>query len=175
MLPLGMYSETYFFWVIWSCTSNCSLTKEPSMFSAVAVATIYSCTSSLIIKIALLCCFGFFKINLVSDTTLICASVSNLKVLSVPFAFKLAVHSSAAVLPIDFPWAAHGDSAFLLSVLHTPCWCLHVLIILLVYYIPPHVPCIFSVRSILQHYVWLHALFLMDSHTADFSPFTLQV
>lgn len=148
------------------------------MFSVVAVATIYSCTSLLIITIALLCCCCFFfLINLVSDTTLICASVSSLKVLSIPFAFKLAVHSSAAVLLTDLPWAACGGSAFLLSMLHTLCWCLHVLIILLVYYIPPHVPCIFFqfvlFCSTMYDYMccswWIHTLF------ADFSPFTLQV
>lgn len=119
MSPLGMYNETLLFWVIWSCTNYCLLNKEPFMVFVVAVVTIYSCVSLWIIKIALLCCFGFFLINLVSGTTMICASVSSLKVLNVHFAFKLEVHSSSAGLPIDLPWAAHGASAFLLSVAHT--------------------------------------------------------
>lgn len=107
--------------------------------------------------------FFFFWINPVSDT-LICASVSDLKVLSVHFAFKLAVRLSAAVLPIDLPWAARGASAFFLSMLHTLCCCSHLLVNLSVYLIPPHVPCIFSVCTILQHCVCFHGLFLMDSH-----------
>lgn len=168
MLSLGVY-ETWLFWVIWSSTCNCSLTKELFMVFVAAVATIYSCNSLLIIKIALLCCFVHFNkfCQWYNADLCICVRPKSSKC---SFCFHLAAHSCAAVLPIDLPWAAHGARGLFWCMLHTLCWCLHHLTNLFVYYIPPHVPCIFSVCTVLQHPVCFCGAFF-----ADFSSFTLQV
>lgn len=102
------------------------------------MVTIYSCNSLLLVKIVLLCCFAFLKINLVSDTRLICASLSDLKVLSVHFPFKLAVHSLLLFYSLIF----HELLMELVLSFHL-CWCSHLLVILLVYFIPSQVTHIF--------------------------------
>lgn len=94
--------------------------------------------------------------------------LSNLKVINFHSAFKLAVHSSAVVSFLDLPENLCELLMDLLlsflSMLHVPCWCLHVFVILLVQYITSNVPQIFSVCNILQQYVCFHALFLTDLH-----------
>lgn len=94
--------------------------------------------------------------------------LSNLKVINFHSAFKLAVHSSAVVSFLDLPENLCELLMDLLlsflSMLHVPCWCLHVFVILLVQYTTSNVPQIFSVCNILQQYVCFHALFLTDLH-----------
>lgn len=71
-------------------------------------------------------------------------SVYNPKAIHFQFTSKLSVHLFAAVLPIHLPkTVSELLMELLLSflfVLLKPCWCLHVLVIFFIYYIPFQLP-----------------------------------